>query len=88
MALEPLYVTTQILGLDDKRVHLLHSLFRRRDECLVASAEQLYLHVNRSAAKAAPMDGAVHARLQKIHAAHAHIEAPARTVRHLSLSRS
>jgi carnitine 3-dehydrogenase len=88
MALEPLYVTTQVLGLDDKRVHLLHNLFRRRDERLVASAEQLYLHVNRSAAKAAPMDGAVHARLQKIHAAHARIEPPARSVRHLSLSRS
>jgi carnitine 3-dehydrogenase len=88
MALEPLYVTTQILGLDDKRVHLLHRLFRRRDERLVASAEQLYLHVNRSAARAAPMDAAVHARLQKIHAAHARIEAPARSARHLSLSRS
>jgi carnitine 3-dehydrogenase len=88
MALEPLYVTTQILGLDDKRVHLLHNLYRRRDECLVASAEQLYLHVNRSAAKAAPMDRGVHARLQKIHAAHARIEPPQRTGRRLSLSRS
>jgi carnitine 3-dehydrogenase len=88
MALEPLYVTTQILGLDDKRVHLLHSLYRRRDERLVASAEQLYLHVNRSAAKAAPMDGDVHARLQRIHAAHARIEPLERTARHLSLSRS
>src|SRR5450631_1799612 len=58
-ALEPLYVTTQILGLDDKRVHLLHSLFRRRDDRLVATGEQLYLHVNRSAAKASPMDSAV-----------------------------
>jgi carnitine 3-dehydrogenase len=88
MALEPLYVSTQILGLDDKRVHLLHNLFRRRDERLVASAEQLYLHVIRSAAKAAPMDAAVHARLQKIHAAHARVEPPERTGRHLSLSRS
>jgi carnitine 3-dehydrogenase len=88
VALEPLYVTTQILGLDDKRVHLLHNLFRRRDERLVASAEQLYLHVDRSAAKAAPMDAAVHARLQKVHAGHARIEAPARPAWRLSLSRS
>jgi hypothetical protein len=34
------------------------------------------------------MDGGVHARLQKIHAAHARIEPPERTGRHLSLSRS
>src|ERR1700676_1322488 len=87
-ALESLYVTTQILGLDDKGVHLFHSLFRRRDDRLVATGEQLYLHVNRAAAKAAPMDSAVHATLEKIRAAHAGIDAPARSVRHLSLSRS
>jgi carnitine 3-dehydrogenase len=87
-ALEPLYVTTQILGLDDKRVHLLHSLFRRRDDRLVATGEQLYLHVNRAAGRAAPMDGAVHAGLDKIRAAHAGIAAPAAAPRHLRLSRS
>jgi len=87
-ALEPLYVTTQLLGLDDRRVHLLHSLYRRRDERLVATGEQLYLHVNRAAAKAAPMDPALHARLEKIRAAHADVAQTAGSVRHLSLSRS
>jgi carnitine 3-dehydrogenase len=87
-ALEPLYVTTQILGLDDKRVHLLHGLYRRRDERLVASAEQVYLHVNRAAAKAAPMDAALHARLERIRAAHAELAHMAGAVRHLNLSRS
>jgi carnitine 3-dehydrogenase len=84
-ALEPLYVTTQILGVDDKRVHLYHCLYRRRDDRLVASAEQLYLHVNRAAGKASSMDGAVRAKLEKILAAHASIAEPARR---LSLSRS
>jgi carnitine 3-dehydrogenase len=88
VALEPLYVTTQILGLDDKRVHLLHRLNRRRDDRLVASAEQLYLHVNRAASKASPMDAAVRAGLEKIRAAHASIADPGRSPRHLSLSRS
>jgi carnitine 3-dehydrogenase len=87
-ALEPLYVTTQILGLDDKRVHLLHSLFRRRDERLLATGEQLYLHVDSAAARAAPMDSAVHARLEQIRAAHASIDGPAMPARHLRLSRS
>jgi carnitine 3-dehydrogenase len=84
-ALEPLYVTTQILGVDDKRVHLYHCLYRRRDDRLVASAEQLYLHVNRAAGKASSMDGAVRAKLEKILAAHASIAEP---TRRLSLSRS
>jgi carnitine 3-dehydrogenase len=87
-SLEPLYVTTQILGLDDKRVHLFHSLVRRRDECLVATAEQLYLHVNRAAGKASPMDGAIHARLATMHAAHAGVDQPARARQRLSLWRS
>jgi carnitine 3-dehydrogenase len=87
-ALEPLYVTTQVLGLDDKRVHLYHCLMRRRDDCLIATGEQLYLHVNRVAGKASPMDGAVRARLERIRAAHASIADPAASRRHLSLSRN
>ncbi len=87
-ALEPLYVSTQLLGLDEKRVHLFHCLHRRRDERLVATGEQLYLHVSREAGKASPMDGAVRARLEKIHAAHAGIAQPAPSDRRLSLSRS
>jgi len=54
----------------------------------VATCEQLYLHVNRAAGKAAPMDAAVRARLDTIRAAHAGINAPARSARHLSLSGS
>jgi carnitine 3-dehydrogenase len=87
-ALEPLYVTTQILGLDDKRVHLLHSLYRRRDERLVATGEQLYLHVNRAAARAAPMDPALRGRLERFRVAHADIAQPSGLTRHLSLPRS
>ena len=86
LALEPLYVTTRILGLDDKRVHLSHSLYRRRDERLIATGEQLYLHVNRAAGRAAPMDAAVHAGLERIRAAHAGIPEPAGFTRHLRLS--
>ena len=78
-ALEPLYVTTQILGLDDKRVHLLHHLNRRRDDRLVATGEQLYLHVNSAAGKASPMDAALHARLEKIRIAQAGIDQPPRS---------
>jgi len=69
-ALEPLYVTTQVLEVDDKRVRLFHSLHRRRDEALVATAKQLYLHVNTPPAKAAPMEAGVRARLADLQAAH------------------
>ncbi len=78
-AMEPLYVTTRILGLDEKRVHLFHSLHRRRDDAVVATAEQIYLHV--SGGKSAPMDRAVHEVLAAVHQAHAKLPVPAQAGR-------
>ena len=67
-ALEPIYVTTRVLEVDEKRVRLAHSLHRRRDDTLVASAEQLYVHVSTEAGKAAPFDAPVRARLAELEA--------------------
>jgi carnitine 3-dehydrogenase len=63
---EALYVTTQLLSLDDKRLHVFHRLYRGRDEVLIATAEQMHLHVDTAAAKATPVDKAVRARLESI----------------------
>jgi carnitine 3-dehydrogenase len=73
-ALEALYVTTQVLELDDKRLRLYHSLHRRRDDVLVATAEQLYLHV--SGGRAAALDAEVHACLERVRGAHARLPLP------------
>ena len=70
-ALEPIYVTTQVLELDTKRVRLQHSLHRRRDEAVIATAMQLYLHVDTKAKHAAPFEPPVHAKLERLRAAHA-----------------
>jgi carnitine 3-dehydrogenase len=75
-ALEPIYVTTQMLELDAKRVRLYHCLHRRRDERLIATGEQLYVHVDTRASRAAPMESAVHSMLDRLRAAHAHLPAP------------
>jgi carnitine 3-dehydrogenase len=66
---EPLYVTSRVLQVDDKRVRLAHGLYRRRDEQLVASAEQVYVHVDAAAGKAAAMDEGLRARLAQLQAA-------------------
>ncbi|MGA7541124.1 MAG: 3-hydroxyacyl-CoA dehydrogenase NAD-binding domain-containing protein [Steroidobacteraceae bacterium] len=70
-ALEPLYVTTQMLELDAKRVRLSHCLYRRRDEALIATGRQLYVHVDTRASHAAPFEPEVHARLERLALAHA-----------------
>jgi carnitine 3-dehydrogenase len=70
-ALEPIYVTTRLLELDAKRIRLRHSLHRRRDEALIATAEQLYVHVDTGVSHATPFERSVHERLDRLRAAHA-----------------
>jgi carnitine 3-dehydrogenase len=86
-ALEPLYVVTRLLGVDDKRVHLFHALHRRRDDALVATGEQMYLHFDTSAGKAALMDSAVREKLEKIRAAQAGLAPPAQQGRAVGMTR-
>jgi carnitine 3-dehydrogenase len=62
-AQERLYVATRVAEVDAKRVRLEHALHRTRDDALLATAEQLYVHVDTAAGKAAPLGGATRARL-------------------------
>jgi carnitine 3-dehydrogenase len=87
-ALEALYVTTQLLSVDDKRVHFFHRLRRTRDDAIVATGEQIYLHVNTSAGKVSTLEAGVHARLEAIRAAHAQLPTPEQKGRHVGMPRN
>jgi len=63
---ETIYVTTQLLGVDDKRLHVFLRLHRGRDDVLIATAEQLHLHVDTARAKATAVDSGVRAKLDAI----------------------
>jgi carnitine 3-dehydrogenase len=78
---EPLYVTTQVLAVDDKRLHVLHRMHRRNGDALIATGEQLHLHVDRPSSKAAPMSAAVRDELEALRAAHAVLPVPGATGR-------
>src|SRR3984885_4395548 len=73
---ESLYVTAQVLAVDDKRLHLFQRLHRGRDDKLIATAEQMYLHVDSKAAKAAPADPKIRAKLESIRSDHAGLPRP------------
>jgi len=73
---EPLYVTAQVLAVDDKRLHLFQRLHRGRDDKLIATAEQMYLHVDTKAAKAAPADPKIRDQLESIRSDHAGLPPP------------
>jgi carnitine 3-dehydrogenase len=73
---QPLYVTTQVLSVDDMRVHVFHRLYRGGDDALIATEEQIHLHVDTAAAKAAPLDAAMRGKLDALRLAHAEHPAP------------
>jgi len=69
--------TLQVLGVDRKRVHLVHEVGRADDGELVATAEQLLLHVDMQAGRVVPLPDHLFERLTAIAAAHASLPVPA-----------
>jgi carnitine 3-dehydrogenase len=69
-------VTTQVLGFDEKRVHVFHELHRSGDDVVLATAEQMLLHVDTSAGRAHPARPEILTRIAKLAAAHAVLPKP------------
>jgi carnitine 3-dehydrogenase len=73
---EAIYVTTQLLAVDDKRLHVFHRLHRGRDDALIATAEQLHLHVDTVRAKATAVESNIRAKLDAIRAGQSGLPRP------------
>lgn len=73
---EPIVFDTQILGVDAKRVHLIHSMVHGDDGGLLCTAEQMLVHVDMNAGRSAPILPHVAAALQAIADAHATLPIP------------
>jgi acyl-CoA thioesterase FadM len=67
---EPLRLTLRLLDHDTKRVHLFHEMRHGADGTLLATAEQLLLHVDTAQARACALPDALLRRLGAIQAAH------------------
>jgi carnitine 3-dehydrogenase len=81
---EHVHVTTQLLGWDDKRMHLFHVLVRDGDDP-IATAEQMLVHVDTSAGRASPVGDGVRDRLAALADAHAKLPWPERAGRRIKL---
>ena len=68
--------TTQILGLDEKRVHFFHSMFNEDTGELLCTTEQMLLHVDTVAAKTAPIMPGPKQALDAIWEVHKEMEKP------------
>ena len=81
-----LSVTTQVLDWDERRLQVFHSLWREGDGAVLATAEQLYLHVDTVARRAAPAAPTVLERVQRIAEAHAALPRPERAGRSIAIT--
>jgi len=73
---EPFHTTTQILAVDDKKLHIFHRLTASREDILLATAEQMLLHVDTKAGRTVPADAPILVRLRRIATAHAALPMP------------
>lgn len=73
---EPIEFTTQVLGVDNKRVHLVHTMLHGVDGGLLCTAEQMLVHVDMNAGRSAAILPSVKAALDAIAASHASLPIP------------
>jgi carnitine 3-dehydrogenase len=78
-----LQVTTQVLGADDKRIHIFVRILR--GDTLLATTEQMLLHVDTKEGRAAPAHPDVLARVQQLVEAHSSLPWPERAGRRIGL---
>lgn len=87
-ALETICVTTQVLAVNDSRVHLFHRLARRGDDRLIATAEQIHEHAGAAAGAPSAMPERLRAHLAELCAAHASLSVPSQAGRRVVLALS
>jgi acyl-CoA thioester hydrolase len=84
---DPLRITTQLLGHDDKRLHFFHRMYHAESGTLSASLEIMGLNVEMAARKARPFPADARPRIEAVAAAHAALPRPPEAGRTIGLKR-
>jgi acyl-CoA thioester hydrolase len=83
---EPLAHESLVLGVDDKRLHVLHSMLAGDDgERPAATCELLFVHADYATHRVVPFPPEVRSRLARVVAAHAAIPRPPQVGRSIEL---
>jgi len=85
MSGDKLEIKSRILALDAKRIHLFQSMIRTDDATLLATSEQLILHVNLKQRKVEPFAPQVMQKLQQLWEMHNRLEPPPEAGRSISI---
>jgi carnitine 3-dehydrogenase / betainyl-CoA thioesterase len=86
--LERIRVVTQVLGADDKRLHLFHTMSHTESGETLATGEQMLLHVDTVAGRACAWLEPVAGRVAAVAVAHTALPLPEGAGRAISLSRA
>jgi len=78
-------MVTHVLGVDAKRVHMAHEMYRLHDGRRAATQELMYLHVDLGLRKVAPWPEAIRARIEAAAQAHALVNRPDWTGRRIAM---
>ncbi|TAY25473.1 carnitine 3-dehydrogenase [Rhizobium leguminosarum] len=84
---QAIHSTCQILGVDDKRLHVFHTLYDTATGEALATAEHMLLHVDSKAGKATPAPAVILDKVKAIAEAHANLAAPEGVGRHVGQKR-
>ena len=85
---ERLRFTTQVLDLDEKRLHFFHSMYRGDGDERMCTTEQMLLHVDMGASGesgASPIAADVHAALSAVLESHRHLPHPHQVGRQMAI---
>ncbi|MFC7339922.1 thioesterase family protein [Saccharopolyspora griseoalba] len=73
---EPLALSLRVLDTDAKRVHVFHEMRHGDTDLLLATAEQMLVHVDTAAGRSCELPDHLQHRLRAIHQAHAALPVP------------
>lgn len=82
---ERVYITTQVIGSDEKRLHLFHQMHKCADDSLCATNELMILHVNLQSRKVGPFPDFIHTAIKDISKIHAALEKPSKCGRTIAI---
>jgi carnitine 3-dehydrogenase len=84
---ERLRFTTQLLDVDDKRLHFFHAMYHGESDALLSTTEQMLVHVDMNASAASPMAPEVFAALDAVMKVHRELPRPKQVGRQMTMRR-
>lgn len=85
---EPLRLTLQLLDLDLRRIHMVHSMYHADSGDLLCTGEQMLVHVDMAKGRASAMPDFLYMRLQAILQAHSTLPVPPQVGRPMGIRRA